>query len=181
MSSSTDWVDLQVEPDELRADLTLAMGQCFNWRRLQQQSSHMTQSPGGAGASVASDSLWIGVVDDLAIAVKQTPTTTMYKIINKLSMNQQDKNQVHARLHEYFQLKESLKELYDRWATGCNRMKAVTESLQGVRVVRQDPFECLISFICSSNNNIKVHLSAMLPFSSSFILSHLIPLYNVSV
>jgi hypothetical protein len=29
--SSNPWVDLQVEPDELRPDLTLAMGQCFNW------------------------------------------------------------------------------------------------------------------------------------------------------
>lgn len=169
MSTSTDWVDLQVEPDELRADLTLAMGQCFNWRRLQQQSNHLRESPGGAGTSVASDSLWIGVVDDLAIAVKQTSTTTMYKIINKPSMSFQEKSQVHARLYEYFQLKESLKELYDRWASGCSRMRAVTESLQGVRVVRQDPFECLISFICSSNNNIKVHIFAMLPLSSSLI------------
>jgi N-glycosylase/DNA lyase len=33
-------------------------------------------------------------------------------------------------------------------------MKIVTARLQGVRVVRQDPWECLISFICSSNNNI---------------------------
>jgi N-glycosylase/DNA lyase len=33
-------------------------------------------------------------------------------------------------------------------------MEVVTARLQGVRVVRQDPWECLISFICSSNNNI---------------------------
>jgi hypothetical protein len=25
----------------------------------------------------------------------------------------------------------------------------------GIRVVRQDPWECLVSFICSSNNNVK--------------------------
>ena len=34
-------------------------------------------------------------------------------------------------------------------------MRKVTASLSGIRVVRQSPYECLISFICSSNNNIK--------------------------
>ena len=34
-------------------------------------------------------------------------------------------------------------------------MKLVTSSLPGVRVVRQEPWECLCSFICSSNNNVK--------------------------
>jgi N-glycosylase/DNA lyase len=34
-------------------------------------------------------------------------------------------------------------------------MKIVTENFPGVRVVRQDPWECLVSFIFSSNNNIK--------------------------
>jgi N-glycosylase/DNA lyase len=34
-------------------------------------------------------------------------------------------------------------------------MKIITASLPGVRIVRQDPWECLCSFIFSSNNNIK--------------------------
>ena len=31
----------------------------------------------------------------------------------------------------------------------------VGQSLPGVRCLRQDPWDCAISFICSSNNNIK--------------------------
>lgn len=29
------------------------------------------------------------------------------------------------------------------------------EKYQGLRIIRQDPFQCIISFICASNNNIK--------------------------
>jgi N-glycosylase/DNA lyase len=34
-------------------------------------------------------------------------------------------------------------------------MRVVAEHLPGIRVVRQDPWECICSFIFSSNNNIK--------------------------
>ena len=58
-------------------------------------------------------------------------------------------------LEGYFQLNGApLRSLYDEWGQGCSRMQAICAALPGMRVVRQDPFECLISFICSSNNNI---------------------------
>lgn len=34
-------------------------------------------------------------------------------------------------------------------------MAIVSHALPGIRLINQDPFECLISFIFSSNNNIK--------------------------
>jgi len=59
-------------------------------------------------------------------------------------------------LRDYFQLSTySLEECYKEWGAADARMKVVVEHLQGVRVVLQDPWECLVSFICSSNNNIK--------------------------
>ena len=80
----------------------------------------------------------------------------MYKILNQqATMKHEDLKRIPPMLREYFQLDESLKLLYNTWAAGCIRMKTVTEHLRGVRVVRQDPYECLVSFICSSNNNIK--------------------------
>lgn len=65
------------------------------------------------------------------------------------------------QLRAYFQLDHSLAALYADWAAGCPRMARVTACLPGVRVVRQDPWECLMSFICSSNNNVK-RISLML-------------------
>ena len=57
-------------------------------------------------------------------------------------------------LRDYFQLDEPLRPLYSQWAAADRRMATVAEVVPGMRVLRQDPAECLFSFICSSNNNI---------------------------
>jgi 3-methyladenine DNA glycosylase/8-oxoguanine DNA glycosylase len=139
-----EWIDLNVPPSELRPDLTLIMGQCFNWRRLQTTKTE-------------SSNCWVGMLGPHPIAVQQTPTTTLiaHLLHNGSKQDAAEKEAMRHMMREYFQLNYSLEELYKEWAGGCSRMKTVTECLQGVRVVRQDPWECLISFICSSNNNIK--------------------------
>lgn len=47
-----------------------------------------------------------------------------------------------------------LTDLYQEWSTQCDRMKVIASHLPGVRILDQDPFYCMISFLCSSNNNI---------------------------
>lgn len=52
-----------------------------------------------------------------------------------------------------------LQELYKTWSENDLYFKQVLaaneENLTGVRILAQDPFETLLAFICSSNNNIK--------------------------
>jgi N-glycosylase/DNA lyase len=61
---------------------------------------------------------------------------------------------LHAALSDYFQLRTPLAPLYTAWAASDARLAALTTCLPGMRVLRQPPLECLLSFICSSNNNI---------------------------
>ena len=58
-------------------------------------------------------------------------------------------------LKEYFQLSTiSLSKLYSDWSEVDETMREACHECPGVRILCQDPLETLISFICSSNNNI---------------------------
>ncbi|KAK0463981.1 DNA glycosylase [Desarmillaria tabescens] len=57
-------------------------------------------------------------------------------------------------INDYFQLDVDLSKLYDEWAARDSVFSGVKERFGGIRMLRQDPWENLISFICSSNNNI---------------------------
>lgn len=109
------------------------------------------------------------MLDSYPLAIRQTDSTTLFANLldnkklntknNRFILTPTERKETNkllsSILKSYFQTNYNLEELYGEWSAGCGRMKVVTECLSGVRVVRQDPFECLISFICSSNNNIK--------------------------
>jgi N-glycosylase/DNA lyase len=58
-------------------------------------------------------------------------------------------------LKNYFQLNQvSLEDCYQRWSKIDPNFAKKAIHFQGIRMLRQDPWENLISFICSSNNNI---------------------------
>lgn len=121
------------EKAQLDPKMTLIMGQCFNWQKL----------------NMPSKAVWVTVVEGRALAIKSEDDCTYYADLLDPNCNHDE------YLKQYFQLGHNLEDLYAMWGEGCSRMKTVTAVLPGVRVLRQDPWECLISFICSSNNNIK--------------------------
>lgn len=59
-----------------------------------------------------------------------------------------------AVLRDYFQLNINLEDLYRTWAKTDKHFENVSKEFTGIRMLRQDPVECLFSFICSTNNNI---------------------------
>ncbi|UJR23338.1 hypothetical protein I4U23_026352 [Adineta vaga] len=57
-------------------------------------------------------------------------------------------------LHNYFQLTIKLSDLLDKWCKSDVRFENGSIPI-GIRVLAQEPLENLISFICSSNNNVQ--------------------------
>ncbi|KAI1234499.1 hypothetical protein IHE44_0003553 [Lamprotornis superbus] len=64
-------------------------------------------------------------------------------------------------LRDYFQLDVGLSALYRAWGAADPLFRTVAKGFPGVRVLRQDPVECLFSFICTSNNHIS-RITAMI-------------------
>jgi N-glycosylase/DNA lyase len=59
-----------------------------------------------------------------------------------------------AILRHYLNLSSNLTELYSQWSSLDSNFKKKAPKFTGIRILRQDAWEALICFICSSNNNI---------------------------
>ena len=102
---------------------------------------------------------YAGVIGSTAVALSQaTDLDTVY--FKSLGSDDVDENS----LLEFFRLTEAdvvtfdLTRLYAKWSEACPRTRVIAKLFPGMRLLRQDPVECLISFICSSNNNIpRIH------------------------
>ncbi|KAG5181946.1 DNA glycosylase, partial [Tribonema minus] len=104
------------------------------------------------------DDVWVGVLGRSVLAIRQLPHTTLYKWLGGDAAEAHD---MATTLRDYFQLTHPLADLYGVWGAADSRLAQIAAVLCGVRVLRQEPVECLISFICSSNNNIS-RISLML-------------------
>ena len=130
---TSQWYSLGVSPQELRCSVTLTNGQCFGWR------AHPTEA------------LWTGVIDHYVISLKETGDDTLFTVHSPQSISVET---VVQRLREYFYLDRiRLADVYTQWEA-VPQFKVLSSTFGGVRLIRQDPVECLFSFICSSANNI---------------------------
>jgi len=57
-------------------------------------------------------------------------------------------------IRHYFNLDHNLERLYGQWAAADANFRKKAPKFTGVRILKQDAWEALVGFICSSNNNI---------------------------
>jgi len=102
-------------------------GQCFRWNK-------------------EDDETYIGVIKDGVLNIKKHNNQIWVKGI----LNRDIKNVI----EEYFDLKKDYKKIKEDFSKIDEFMKVSTEFGEGIRILNQDLWECIISFIISANNNI---------------------------
>ncbi|KAJ1310451.1 hypothetical protein OPQ81_007184 [Rhizoctonia solani] len=101
---------------------------------------------------------WRLTLEDRVVCLRQTATKLFYrahflaKPASELSGDDQDSTLLWLR--DYFQLDIDLESLYADWGKRDPVFRRVAPRFVGIRILRQDPWENLVSFICSQNNHI---------------------------
>ncbi len=94
------------------------------------------------------DGWYTGVVRGDLVRIRQTAETVEFQCAPSSPAD------MAARLASYFRLDDDIEAIY----VDINRDPRVAEMVErypGLRVLRTEPWECLVAFICSANNNIQ--------------------------
>ena len=102
-------------------------GQCFRWNEQQ-------------------DGSYIGVFGSNVINVKKENNEIIFKGICQ--------NDIEKTIREYFDLNRNYEEIKQKLAQIDDNMKTSIEYGKGIRILNQELWETIISFIISANNNI---------------------------
>lgn len=118
---------IKISPEELDLVHTLTPGQSFRWK----MDNH---------------GWWTGVVQNRVIRIWREGELVRYQIYpngTELSF-----------IYDYFRLDVDLKELYKEFISADERIAPAIDRFKGLRVLRQDPEETLLSYICSAANSV---------------------------
>lgn len=143
----TEWRKLPIALTELCLATTLRCGQSFRWKQsedtwacsLRGRIIQLSQEP----SHVKYRSIWPSEVETPLTPPSSVPPETEEPGDDTLDL-----------LYHYLNLKPNLTELYEQWSSADKNFKKKAPKFTGVRILRQDAWEALICFICSSNNNI---------------------------
>lgn len=144
------WTKLPVGLTELCLATTLRCGQSFRWQ--------------------CQDETWTCVLRGRILQLEQDDNHVRYRSIwpsnetipptppSSVAPDEIDDSK--ELLHHYLNLSPDLEKLYKQWSASDQNFKKKAPKFAGVRILRQDAWEALIGFICSSNNNI-IRISQM--------------------
>ncbi|XP_015575340.1 N-glycosylase/DNA lyase OGG1 isoform X1 [Ricinus communis] len=142
--TTTNWNALNLTQSELSLPLTFPTGQTFRWK----QTGHH-QYTGTLGPHLISLKHH-HQNGNVYYHIHTTPSETAAK----------------SALLDFLNINVSLANIWADFSASDSRFAELAMHLKGARVLRQDPLECLIQFLCSSNNNI-ARITKMVDYVSS--------------
>jgi N-glycosylase/DNA lyase len=87
------------------------------------------------------DEWWFGIVGDTALKIRQLDDELEFE------------NAEPEFVHEYLSLDDDLERIFAQIGKD-ERVKNAIREFAGLRILRQDPWECLVSYICATYKNI---------------------------
>ncbi|KAF1359456.1 DNA glycosylase [Lizonia empirigonia] len=144
---AAEWYKLPTSLTELCLNTTLRCGQSFRWRK-------------------SDDDVWSCAMHGRILSLRQDTEAIHYRAIfpskptlptpptSAAPSVAADDDDTLAFINHYFNLTPNLGQLYEQWAASDSNFKRRAPKFAGIRILRQDAWEALIGFICSSNNNI---------------------------
>lgn len=108
---------------------TVECGQCFRWEKVEDK-----------------DNTYIGVIKDRVLKVKQDR--------NNIYVSSNNMENLEEVVKHYFDLNTDYSKIEKEIVCIDNHVKEAVKNSSGIRILNQDFFETLISYIISANNNI---------------------------
>ncbi|KAL2065109.1 hypothetical protein VTL71DRAFT_4249 [Oculimacula yallundae] len=153
----SEWRKLPVSLAELCIETTLRCGQSFRWKKL--RGDEWTCALHGRILSLKQDSTHLHYKTTWpSVSHTLTPPASV-KADPDLLLPVEDE-QTEDLLKHYLNLSPDLTALYEQWSSVDANFKKRAPKFTGVRILKQDAWEALVGFICSSNNNI-IRISQM--------------------
>ncbi|KAF9894954.1 8-oxoguanine glycosylase ogg1 [Aspergillus nanangensis] len=142
----SEWRKLPVSLSELCINTTLRCGQSFRWHKVPPKDTNAENE----------DNEWRCVLRGRLFSLKQSPTDLYYRTYLPPSppTTTTPTDELEKILRSYFNLTPNLTSLYSQWSSQDPNFRKKAPQFTGIRILRQDAWEALVSFICSSNNNI---------------------------
>ncbi|PIN17055.1 8-oxoguanine DNA glycosylase [Handroanthus impetiginosus] len=137
------WKPLNINKSELYLPLTFPTGQTFRWKE-------------------TGPLQYTGPVGPHLVSLKQLEDNS----VGYYCHFTESEDMARTNLFDLLNMGISLNEMWNEFKASDGRFAELALYLEGARVLRQDPLECLIQFICSSNNNIQ-RITKMVDFLSS--------------
>ncbi|MDQ6693902.1 MAG: hypothetical protein M3014_05715 [Chloroflexota bacterium] len=116
-------------PTAFSLDHTLASGQAFRWKRM-------------------ADGWWVGVIGNSVFSIRQDDD-----LFTWWSYPQSDPQQ-ESTLRDYFQLQTDMGEIVSRVSQADPAAGEAAARWSGLRLLRQEPEEAILSFVCSTANSV---------------------------
>ncbi len=111
---------------------TLECGQCFRWHKIYEDNEKIT---------------YVGVIHDRVVHISQ--------VQNTLIVSSSNMENIEEVIRKYFDLDVDYEKIENKIAKIDKNIENAVKNSTGIRILNQDFFEMVISYIISANNNIK--------------------------